>query len=174
MTASTDITPALVDALYHESMELAEEARLHFSDNGNRDLADTVLSPVRQVELSCESLKVTTRLMHSIAWLLNRKAYFSGELTERQLRANGHLLGEAGDSDPAVVATLDPQSRYLVKASADLFARIARMEDRFRSQALTTSEAMYDSSGANNNGANSTGSSPALDMQQQLRASLQR
>lgn len=136
---------------------------MHFSDAGARDLADTVLSPARQVELSCESLKVTTRLMHSIAWLLNRKAYFSGELTERQLRANGHLLGQAAESDPAVVATLDPQSRYLVRASADLFARIARMEQRFRAHELASSDSL----------ANDALTSPALAIQQQLRASLQ-
>ncbi|MEO1046172.1 MAG: DUF1465 family protein [Pseudomonadota bacterium] len=163
MTGSTDITPALVDALYHESMELAEEARAHFSDNGPRDLAETVLSPAHQVELSCESLKVTTRLMHAIAWLLNRKAFFSGELTERQLRANGHLLGEVGESDPVIVARLDPQSRYLVSASQDLFARIARMEQRFRTQGQMTGQAMGDSATT----------SPALEIQQRLRASLQ-
>ncbi|MEM1132192.1 MAG: DUF1465 family protein [Pseudomonadota bacterium] len=160
MSHSTNITPALVDSLYHESMELAEEARIHFSDEGTRDLANTVLSPARQVELSCESLKVTTRLMHSIAWLLNRKAYFEGELTERQLRSAGYVLGEAEPSDPVIVATLDPHSRYLVKASEDLLARIERMERRFRKQGDCEVSDVENFS-------------PALAMQEYLRSTLQ-
>ncbi|WOE75091.1 DUF1465 family protein [Alterisphingorhabdus coralli] len=159
MPLSKNITPALVDSLYYESMALAEEARAHFSDTGTRDLANTVLSPTRQVELSCESLKVTTRLMHSIAWLLNRKAYFAGELSERQLRAASNDLGQAASSDPDVVATLDPHSRYLVKASEEIFARIERMEERFQQDRLQKM-------------AVDTRLSPALAMQDYLRSSL--
>lgn len=159
-----DLTPALVDSLYLEAMLLAEEARDHFGNGDINAVADAVLSPSRKVELSCESLKVTTRLMHSIAWLLNRKAYFAGELTERQLRQQQRLLGRSSDSDPAVIASLDPQSRYLVHASQELFARLQRLEDRQIAQ-----RDVYDSTASGDDPATS---SPARAMQQRLRASL--
>lgn len=156
-----DVTPDLVDALYMEAMLLAEEAREHFSSGHIDAVAETFLAPIRKVELSCESLKVTTRLMHAIAWLLNRKAYFSGELTERQLRSQSRMLGRANDSDDAVIATLDPQSRYLVHASQDLFARLKRLEER-----------QLASSYAGSDGTKDHAISPALILQERLRQSL--
>lgn len=130
IATARDITPDLIDALYLEAMLLAEEAREHFSNSNIEAIAETFLAPVRKVELSCESLKVTTRLMQAIAWLLNRKAYFAGELTEIQLRNQSRMLGNANISDPDVILTLDPQSRYLVHASQELFARLQRLEAR--------------------------------------------
>src|SRR3546814_7507745 len=55
----------LVDGLYVEAMVMADEARAYFDlrDGGDADVDD----PVRRVAFACESLKVTTRLMHIIA-----------------------------------------------------------------------------------------------------------
>jgi len=157
----SDITPALVDALYIEAMLLAEEAREHFG-NANMDaIAETFLAPIRKVELSCESLKVTTRLMHAIAWLLNRKAYYSGELTEQQLHSHNRMLGRANNSEPEVIRSLDPQSRYLVQASEELFDRLQRLEER---QMARQSRRDHDS--------DAVGLSPVLEMQEKLRESL--
>ena len=62
------LTPKLIDGLYVEAMVLADEARSYF-DTGGRD-DRLALDPLDRVGFSCESLKVTTRLMHVIAWLL--------------------------------------------------------------------------------------------------------
>jgi regulator of CtrA degradation len=56
------------------------------------------------VQARCEALRTTTRIMHCLAWLLNRRAWFAGELTEQQLRRHGRLIAHFPASDPAAVA----------------------------------------------------------------------
>ena len=72
------ISRRLVDSLYVEAMLLADEARGYFDAAGRADRDD--LPPLLRVGFSCESLRVTTRLMHVIAWLLVRRALASGEI----------------------------------------------------------------------------------------------
>ncbi|MEO0501223.1 MAG: DUF1465 family protein, partial [Pseudomonadota bacterium] len=67
----TLLTARLIDGLYTEAMVLADEARAYFDQDGKADRE--VLAPVERVQFSCESLRVTTRLMHTVSWLLNRK-----------------------------------------------------------------------------------------------------
>ncbi|WP_368737004.1 DUF1465 family protein, partial [Janibacter hoylei] len=52
-----------------------------------------------RLALSTEGLKTTTRMMHILAWLLNQRAYFSGELSEGQVRRNGTLPPDR-EADP--------------------------------------------------------------------------
>ena len=59
-------------------MLLADEARSYFEGRARVDR--DALDPWMRVGFSCESLKVTTRLMHVIAWLLARRAVAEGEL----------------------------------------------------------------------------------------------
>ncbi|MEA3059703.1 MAG: regulator of CtrA degradation, partial [Sphingomonadales bacterium] len=56
------ITSRLIDSLYTEAMLLADEARSYFDEAG-RDERST-LEPFARVGFACESLKVTTRIMH--------------------------------------------------------------------------------------------------------------
>ena len=74
------ITSRLIDSLYTEAMLLADEARSYFDDAG-RDERRT-LEPFARVGFACESLKVTTRIMHIVAWLLTQRAIESGEIAE--------------------------------------------------------------------------------------------
>ena len=91
------MTPKLVDSLYMEAMLLADEARAYFDRNGREDRMS--LDPLLRVGFSVESLKVTTRLMHVIAWLLTQRAVEAGELTLAQGRAKTRRLGDAPESD---------------------------------------------------------------------------
>lgn len=116
----------LVDSLYLEAMVLADEVRAYFDEPGRAER--DALSPLARVSFSCESLKVTTRLMHVIAWLLVRKAVEAGELTPEQAREPGRRLGGAHDSDPQVVADLPPTARHLIAASRDLYDRVDRLD----------------------------------------------
>ena len=75
--ARAELTPKLVDSLYVEAMVLADEARSYFDSAARDDRME--LDPVDRVGFSCESLKVTTRLMHVIAWLLTQRAVTAGE-----------------------------------------------------------------------------------------------
>jgi len=120
------LTTRLVDSLYVEAMVLADEARAYFDDHGRSDRE--ALDPIIRVSFSCESLKVTTRLMHVVAWLLTRRAVEAGEIDALEARALSRRLGIAPVSEPAAVEQLPALARSLVDASADLYARVARLD----------------------------------------------
>src|SRR4051812_40568957 len=117
----------LVDTLYVDAMVLADEARGYFDEGGRADRE--ALDPMARVSFSCESLKVTTRLMHVIAWLLTQRAVEAGELSPLQARKPARRLGEAPESDDFVVARLPDSAVALIQASRDLYVRVKRLDD---------------------------------------------
>jgi regulator of CtrA degradation len=121
------ITSRLIDSLYTEAMLLADEARSYFDEAGRDERA--VLEPFARVGFACESLKVTTRIMHIVAWLLTQRAIESGEIPTREGRRPERRLGNAQDSDPLVLAQLPESAQRLINASADLYARVKRLDD---------------------------------------------
>ncbi len=121
------ITSRLIDSLYTEAMLLADEARSYFDDSGREDRS--MLEPFARVGFACESLKVTTRIMHIVAWLLTQRAIESGEIPNRDGRRPERRLGHAQDSDSAVVAQLPESAQRLIGASADLYARVKRLDE---------------------------------------------
>src|SRR5579875_2533337 len=121
------ITSRLIDSLYTEAMLLADEARSYFDDSSHQDRSD--LGPFARVGFACESLKVTTRIMHIVAWLLTQRAIESGEISTPDGRRPERRLGHAQDSDPLVIETLPDSARKLIIASADLYARVKRLDD---------------------------------------------
>jgi regulator of CtrA degradation len=120
------ITPRLIDSLYTEAMLLADEARAYFDEAG-RDERQS-LEPFARVGFACESLKVTTRIMHIVAWLLTQRAVESGEIHAIDGRRPERRLGHATDSDPLVIGQLPPTAQRLVTSSTDLYARVARLD----------------------------------------------
>ena len=125
--AQIRITSRLIDSLYTEAMLLADEARAYFDDAGKDDRAG--LEPFARVGFACESLRVTTRIMHIVAWLLTQRAIESGEIPLRDGRRPDRRLGHAQDSDPAVVAQLPEPARRLISATTDLYARVKRIDE---------------------------------------------
>jgi len=121
------ITSRLIDSLYTEAMLLADEARSYFDDAGRDERQ--MLEPFARVGFACESLKVTTRIMHIVAWLLTQRAIESGEIPLVEGRRPERRLGNAQDSDPAVVKQLPASAQRLINASADLYARIRRIDE---------------------------------------------
>lgn len=129
------INPRIVEALYAEALLLADEWRHQF-DQARRDGAqgDTNDEDLARVALSCEALRTTTRVMHCLAWLLNHRAYFSGELTELQLRRHGWLIANMAESEPDNLALLSAEVRQLVRDSERLYQRIQRLETAWRGE----------------------------------------
>ena len=125
--ARAPLTAKLVASLYTEAMLLADEARSYFDSNGRADRDS--LDPIDRVGFSCESLKVTTRLMHVIAWLLTQRAVEAGELSRHQSRRPARRLGDAPDSDEALLPRLPAGALSLVNASRDLYARVKRLDE---------------------------------------------
>ena len=121
------ITPRLIDALYTEAMLLADEARAYFDDVGKGERL--MLEPFARVGFACESLKVTTRIMHIVAWLLTQRAIETGEMQQVEGRRPERRLGHARTSDPAVVEQMPPAAQRLIMASSDLYARVKRLDE---------------------------------------------
>jgi regulator of CtrA degradation len=121
----------LIDQLYREAMQLAEDSRTYFDHVGQWDRKR--LEPMDRVLFSCESLKVTTRLMHSISWLLVRKAVLAHEMNEVEARLPERRLGRAtatADDDLPRLQTLPPMAQRLVLRSQDLYSRLYRLENQ--------------------------------------------
>lgn len=117
----------LVDALYVEAMLLADEARAYFDEGGRADR--DALNAMTRVSFSCESLKVTTRLMHIIAWLLTQRAVDAGELQARDAVDPSRRLGPAPETTEVEIAAMPPAARALIDASADLYRRVGRLDE---------------------------------------------
>lgn len=123
------LTQALIDPLYAEALGLADEARGYFSQAGQDDRLD--LEPMERVLFSCESLKVTTRLMHVISWLMVGKAVAAGEMTPEEASVPERRLGfveESNEVREPRLTQLPSQARALVRRSVDLYERVSRIE----------------------------------------------
>jgi regulator of CtrA degradation len=120
------LTPKLVDALYVEAMVLADEARSYFDTTGRDDRL--ALDPIDRVGFSCESLKVTTRLMHVIAWLLTQRAVAAGELSRAQAGEAERRLGIAPATDADLFPRLPGAAADLVRSTEELYDRVSRLD----------------------------------------------
>jgi regulator of CtrA degradation len=125
-TIEGQLAPRLIDGLYVEAMVLADEARSYF-DTGGRD-DRLALDPLDRVGFSCESLKVTTRLMHVIAWLLTQRAVAAGELSRAQAGSAERRLGTAADTDLDLLQRLPEAAVELIRASEELYGRVSRLD----------------------------------------------
>jgi regulator of CtrA degradation len=111
-------------------MLLADEARSYFDEEGRAERE--ALSPDDRVAFSCESLRVTTRLMHVIAWLLTRRAVDAGEIDAVAALDPSRRLGPA--SPVALPGALPPRAAALVNASVSLHRRAAILDEAFATQ----------------------------------------
>ncbi|MEM8725753.1 MAG: DUF1465 family protein, partial [Pseudomonadota bacterium] len=101
MSPTTNLSQPIIEALYSEALLLADDVRAVFAV-GTKEPTMGEDDSVR-LALSIEGLKTTTRMMHILAWLLNQRAYFSGELSENQVRRHGELPDDR-PTDPKQLA----------------------------------------------------------------------
>ncbi|HKT84910.1 MAG TPA: DUF1465 family protein [Novosphingobium sp.] len=135
------INPRIIEALYCEALALSDDVRVAFTLPGQfeRAAADEDLS---RVALSSEGLRTTTRMMHAIAWLLNHRAYFMGEISEFQLRRHGRLSQELCRCDPRQVARLDQEVALLVEVTRRFYERLLRLDRNWRLNGPAASSAV--------------------------------
>ena len=129
MAKPASINPRIIEGLYCEALVLSDDVRAAFALSGRMDAAGE--EDDARIALSCEALRTTTRMMHAVAWLLNHRAYFVGELSEFQLRRYGKLA-DFPDSDPDRMALLDPPTRELIRATERFHARLKRLDNGWR------------------------------------------
>jgi regulator of CtrA degradation len=126
MAAQDRLSRRLIDTLYIDAMVLADEARGYF-DVGGREDRDQ-LPPLLRVGFSCESLRVTARLMHIIAWLMVHRGVVAGEISEQEAAAPERRLGRAQLSDPSIVEMLPEAARDIIASTDELYARVMRLD----------------------------------------------
>ena len=130
MTHATNLSRPIVEALYTEALVLADEVRAVFARGTHQpEIGEDTMA---RLALSTEGLKTTTRMMHVLAWLLNQRAFFSGEMTEAQVRQHGTLPADRPADQKALVA-LEPATRDLIAETEQLHQRIARLDEAWRS-----------------------------------------
>lgn len=121
----TVLTPKLVESLYVEAMILTDEARAYFDVEGQRDQA--LLDPAGKLAFTCESLRVTTKLMQVVSWLLAQKAAQGadgGEPCRLEWVGPFHPLG----ADQMMAEPLPPGALSVVLATNDLYERVRRLD----------------------------------------------
>jgi regulator of CtrA degradation len=131
MSTANNINPRIVEGLYCEALVLSDEVRAAFDLSGRIEATGADEDAAR-VALSCEALRTTTRMMHAVAWLLNHRAFFMGELSEFQLRRYGRLAPDFPAADPERMTLLAPEVRQLIKATEVFYARLLRIDRNWR------------------------------------------
>lgn len=130
MSQTVAINPRIIDALYCEALVLSDEVRAAFDLSGRLEEAGRS-EDLSRVALSCEALRTTTRMMHAVAWLLNHRAFLSGDLSEFQLRRYGRLT-DFPEADAERLRLLGPETRELIGATERFHARLLRLDRDWR------------------------------------------
>ncbi len=129
----------LIDSLYTEAMLLGDEARGYFDESCHA--ARDALPALDRVQFSVEALKITTRLMHIISWLLTQRAVDAGEITAQQALAEAHRMRTPIDSEAGAIAGLPDEARALAEGSIELYRRVARLDASLDMASATPSPA---------------------------------
>jgi len=131
MAHQLTISARIIEALYCEALVLSDDVRNVFSLSGRLDTARTD-EDLARVALSSEGLRTTTRMMHAIAWLLNHRAYYMGEISAFQLRHHGRLSPEMRESDPRQFDLIDADVQDLIERTRRFYDRLLRLDRGWR------------------------------------------
>lgn len=133
MGQAVTINARIVEGLYCEALVLSDEVRHAFTLSGRvEEPGRTAQEDSRRIAMSSEGLRTTTRMMHAVAWLLNHRAYFMGELSEFQLRRHGRLCSDMRRSDADQLALLASDVQNLVEATLRFYDRLLRLDRSWR------------------------------------------
>lgn len=128
-----DGSAAFFNRTYDETMALLVEARNYVAYHDAVDQRN--LPPQIRLQVSYETLRVTSRLTQVMAWLLAQKAVHAGELTMDQLASEEYALS-GGDicSDPSGPENeeLPAGLRSLLDRSYRLYMRVVRLDEQVR------------------------------------------
>lgn len=127
---------AFFNRTYEEAMGLLVEARDYMA---YQEAKDQLGLPAQvRLQVSYESLRVTSRLTQVMAWLLAQKAVHAGELTAEQVASEEYAL-TGGDicSDPSGPEDdrLPARLRDLLDRSHRLYMRVSRLDQQIRRSA---------------------------------------
>lgn len=120
---------AFFNKTYDEAFALLIEARnyIAYEEPGDR----VILDDVERLNVSLETMRLTTRVTEIMAWLLYQKAVHAGEISreaacEPDCRLGGRDICLDGDDNPAA---LPRRLGDLVARSRKLYLRVSRLDE---------------------------------------------
>jgi regulator of CtrA degradation len=121
---------ALFERTFTEGMSLVEETARYLDGPGRDESRE--LPRKAALLYAGESMRVTTRLMQAASWLLVQRAVHEGDMEPQDASSERYRLGSREiclGGDGAGVDLLPETLRDLLTRSANLYRRIARLED---------------------------------------------
>lgn len=123
--------PAYFRRTYDETMTLMVEARnyMAYVERRERERAGVVTG----LRMSCEAMRVTSRLTQVMAWLMVQRAVHEGEISADEALTEPHRLSGGDvclDETFTGDETLPGGLRSLMDRSYRLYVRIARIEEQ--------------------------------------------
>lgn len=126
----SDQTVAFFDSTFDEALSLTREARDYLTHREPAERKE--LTPKDRMAVSCETMRLTSRLTQIMAWLLVQKAVHAGEMTRAEATApEFRLAGKEVCEEtmpPVEGATLQPRLVELLDRSHKLYERVARLD----------------------------------------------
>lgn len=160
MLQLASINSRIVEGLYCEALVLSDEVRHAFSSFCGAETVEPWLSDLSdasdvsdnhglipdnrahesaaehlRMASSSEALRATTRMMHAVAWLLNYRAYYRGDLSEFQLRRQVRLSPDMLHSEPERCGLLSSQVQDLIASTLRFYERLLRLDRLWRPSA---------------------------------------
>ena len=125
----TDRSPAFLNRTYEEAFRLVLETRRYLGERGDNDARGLAVEDA--LAYGVESMRLTARLTHIMAWLLAVRAYHedeltAGELAEAEWRLGGHEI--CLDESTAAPDALPRALADLLSRSESLYRRIDRLD----------------------------------------------
>lgn len=121
--------PVFFGRTYDETMTLMVEAKnyLAYVEDRERRRAEVFAG----LRMSCEAMRVTSRLTQVMAWLMMQRAVHEGEIDAKTALAEENRLSGADvclDQSHSADEALPNGLRSLLTRSLSLYQRIARLE----------------------------------------------
>ncbi|MFQ6019010.1 MAG: DUF1465 family protein [Kiloniellaceae bacterium] len=120
---------AFFDSTFEQAVALTREARDYVAYQKRADLAE--LTSVGRLSASSESMRVTARLTHIVAWLMVQKAVHAGEMTREEATDPQYRLGGQAvcrHNKPVADAPLPRRLVDLRDRSDQLYERVVRLD----------------------------------------------
>ena len=125
----------MVRRLFEDAMAAVVATTIYLENQGLTE--QRLLEGREAILFTAESLRMTTRLMEVVAWLLAQRAVEAGEITMEEAVGPRFRLGFEGqdfdlverwNGDETGFAAMPPRFRELVADSHGLYARVGRLE----------------------------------------------
>lgn len=129
MTGGGLVDTTFFSHTYDEALALTVEARDYIA--GDHDFDMSHVGFAERLYLSCETMRLTSRMTHIMSWVFFQRAAQEGEITLEEARKEECRLGGAViclGHDPDVIEVLPSRLQDLMERSYKLYQRIARLD----------------------------------------------